>query len=154
MAQPQVISTLSLKRAEIAGYIRECEHKLVRLRAALANVDATIRLFDPEADPGAIRPKRPCRRRTEYFERRELPRLTLDVLRLATGTLAVKEIAFAVMRAKQMPSDDPALLDVVSGRVVMTLRALSKQGHVAKIGTARGARWSISPDLFDIHAAT
>jgi hypothetical protein len=54
MAETHVISTLRTKRAEIGGYIQDPEKKIKRLRANLAHVDATIRLFAPGLDPDAI----------------------------------------------------------------------------------------------------
>ncbi len=84
MSEPHIVSTLRRKRAEIGGCIRDMELQIERQRAALAHIDATIRLFSPDADPEAIPPKRTYRR-TRYFARGELSRLCLDVLRKAQG---------------------------------------------------------------------
>src|ERR1700719_4770744 len=77
MAEPHVISALRLKRAEISGHIHDLEKRIGRQRANLANLDATIKLFSPGANPDAIPPKR-AYRRTRYFARNELSRLTQD----------------------------------------------------------------------------
>jgi hypothetical protein len=58
MADAHVISALRLKRAEISGHIHDLEKRIGRQRANLANLDATIKLFSPGANPDAIPPKR------------------------------------------------------------------------------------------------
>src|SRR3984893_18922548 len=113
MAEPHVVSALRTKRAEISGYIADRERKINRQRAALANVDATIKLFSPGTNPDAIPPKRPYRR-TRYFARNELSRLTQDALRTASGPLTATGIAAAVMQAKGMPSNDVQLKEIVT----------------------------------------
>jgi hypothetical protein len=84
MTNSHVISALRLKRAEISGHIHDLEKRVARQRANLANLDATIKLFSPGMNPDAIPPKR-AYRRTRYFARNELSRLTQDALRTASG---------------------------------------------------------------------
>src|SRR6202035_4643619 len=107
MTDTHVVSALRLKRAEISGHIHDLEKRITRQRANLANLDATIKLFSPGTNPDAIPPKR-AYRRTRYFARNELSRLTQDALRTAPGPLTSAEIAAAVMLAKGMPSGDAA----------------------------------------------
>jgi hypothetical protein len=147
MAETHVLSALRLKRAEISGHIHDLEKKIARQRANLASVDATIRIFSPGENPDAIPPKRPYKRRTRYFAHSELPRLTLDTLRLAATPLAAGDIAAAIMRAKAMPMGDPSLKELMNERVLVVLRGLLKRGEVAKTGTTRGAKWAIVPEL-------
>jgi hypothetical protein len=99
MTEKHVVSALRLKRAEISGHIHDLEKRVARQRANLANLDATIKLFSPSANPDAIPPKR-AYRRTRYFAHNELSRLTQDALRTASGPLTVAEIAGAVMRGE------------------------------------------------------
>jgi hypothetical protein len=58
MADTRVVSALRLKRAEISGHIHDLEKRIARQRANLANLDATIKLFSPGANPDAIPAKR------------------------------------------------------------------------------------------------
>jgi hypothetical protein len=145
MAGPLVISALQIKRAEIAGMIRDLERRLDRQRAALANLDATIRLF-ADVVPEPLRPKR-AYRRNGYFKTNELHRLTLDALRLAPLPVTATDIAYAVMRTKGMNLDDLALGVIVKDRTLATLRGLLKRGDIVKHGMAADARWSITPSL-------
>ncbi len=103
-------------------------------------------MFAPGANPDAT-PKRPYKRRTRYFAHSELPRLTLDTLRLASVPLSAGEITARIMRAKAMPADDQSLKEVLNERILVVLRGLLKRGEVTKTGTTRGAKWAIVPEL-------
>ncbi len=87
MADPHVISALREKRALVAGLIEKLERKLEQHRADLTHIDGVLRLFQPDRDPGEIKPRRTYARRTRYFARNELSRLCMDVLRAADGEL-------------------------------------------------------------------
>jgi len=142
MTNSHVVSTLRLKRAEISGHIHDLEKRIARQRANLANLDATIKLFSPGTNPNAIPPKR-AYRRTRYFPRNELSRLTQDALRTASGPLTSAEIAGAVMQAKGMPSGDAAFKEIVAARTLTVLRRLAKRGAVVKSGASRNAQWAL-----------
>ena len=106
-------------------------------------MDATIKLFSPGTNPDSIPPKRSYRR-TRYFARNELSRLTQDALRTASGPLTSAEIAGAVMRVKGIPPGDAAFKEIVAERVLTVLRRLVKRGTVAKHGTSRDAQWMLA----------
>src|ERR1700731_3973008 len=127
MTNTHLVSALRLKRAEISGHIHDLEKRIARQRANLANLDATIKLFSPGTNPDAIPPKR-AYRRTRYFARNELSRLTQDALRTASGPLTSAEIAAAVMQAKGMPPGDAAFKDIVPDRALTVLHGLTKRG--------------------------
>jgi len=58
MAELHVVSALVVKRGELAGQAQLCHQELQRLAAELGHLDATIRLFAPAYDLGAIRPRK------------------------------------------------------------------------------------------------
>ncbi len=147
MTNSHVISALRRKRAEIGGHVHDLEKRIARQRANLANLDATIKLFSPGTNPDSIPPKRPYRR-TRYFARNELSRLTQDVLRTASGPLRTAEIAAAVMQAKGMPADEAQLKEIVAARALTVLRRLAKRGTVIKHGTSRDAKWMLNVHAF------
>ncbi len=60
MAEPHVVSALVAKRAELAGEIEAAEKRVAKLRADLLHLDATLRLFDAEAEPLASTTVAPC----------------------------------------------------------------------------------------------
>ena len=143
MTNSHVVSALRLKRAEISGHIHDLEKRIARQRANLANLDATIKLFSPGTNPDAIPPKRTYRR-TRYFARNELSRLTQDALRTASGPLTSTEIAAAVMQPKGMPLGDAAFKEIVADRALTVLRRLAKRGTVVKHGTSRDAKSTLT----------
>ena len=146
MTEPHIVSALIRKRAELSGEIRDLERRIARQRIGLANLDATIRLFSPEANPDAIPPKR-RNRRTMYFARNEFSRLTLDALRLAPIPVSSADIAASILRAKNMASDDEAMKVVLNERILSILRKLHKRGAVVKTGVTRNAQWTAVPEL-------
>src|ERR1700731_379842 len=103
--------SIAKRRAEISGHIHDLEKRVARQRTNLANLDATIKLFSPGMNPDAVPPKR-AYRRTRYFARNELSRLTQDALRTASGPLTSAEIAAAIMQAKEMGADDAAFKEI------------------------------------------
>jgi hypothetical protein len=72
-----VLSGLIDKRAELAGKIEFTQTELRNLVIALDNLDATIRLFDPEIDLDDIKPK-PLPARNQAFRGRTLEDRPLD----------------------------------------------------------------------------
>jgi hypothetical protein len=103
MTELHVIGALRNKRAELAGILRQLEQQLVHQRADLANLDATMRLFDPEIRPKDIRPKQP-RTRNVWFRPGECLRLIYNALREATqpvtGPLITLAAAFPLRFTK------------------------------------------------------
>lgn len=77
MAEPHVVSALVAKRAALAGKIATAERRIDQFRAGLIHLDATLRLFDPDAVPEAIPPKHPRPAHADWFARGELSRRIL-----------------------------------------------------------------------------
>jgi len=144
MADPHVISSLHEKRAIVAGLIEKLERKLEQHRADLTHIDGVLRLFQPEYDPASIKPKRSYARRTRYFARNELSRLTMDALRDADGALqTTDEIAGRVIEAKGFDATDAALRGSIRDQVLTLFRSFRKQQMVEQIGLGRGVRWKL-----------
>jgi hypothetical protein len=72
MADPHVISALREKRALVSGLIEKLERKLEQRRADLTHIDGVLRLFQPDRDPGDIKPKRTYARRTLVFRQERI----------------------------------------------------------------------------------
>ena len=104
MGEPHVISSLSNKRAELAGIVSQLERQLGQQQANLAQLDATIRLFDPNVRPGRIRPKQQ-RARSVWFRPGECQRLIYDELRDAAQPMTTRQLAEQIMRVKAMPME-------------------------------------------------
>ena len=69
------VPALKEKRARIAGRIISLKKQIARHQKELANLDATIVLFDPTYRIGSIKPKR-THRRAKLFKLGELGRLS------------------------------------------------------------------------------
>jgi hypothetical protein len=144
MADSHVISALREKRAKVAGCIARLERQLDQHRAGLSHIDGVLRLFEPDRDPEAIKPKRTYARRTRYFARNELSRLTLGALRDANGKLInTDEIANQVLAAKGFDAADAIMRAAVRKQALTILRAYRKRGTVEQTGLGRGVRWKL-----------
>jgi hypothetical protein len=124
MAEPHVVSALKAKRAELAGEIGAAEKQIAQLRADLVHLDATLRLFDPAAEPAAIPARRPYRRR-RWFSDGELPRRILDTLRTSQEPLSASVVTARVMAAKGLDIGDAATLLMIRKGVQSYLRRQS-----------------------------
>jgi hypothetical protein len=145
MADPHVISALREKRALVAGLIEKLERKLEQHRADLTHIDGVLRLFQPDRDPGDIKPKRSYVRRTRYFARNELSRLCMDALRAAAGALlTTDEIAGRIIEAKGFDAADAALRKAIGEQSLALLRSFRKRGIAQQIGLGRGVRWKLA----------
>ena len=105
MADSHVVTALRTKRAELAGEIQAAEKHMAQLRANLVHLDATLRLFDPKAEPEAIPVKRPYRRR-RWFSDGELPRRILDTLRKSPEPLSASDLAGLIVLQKDFAEGD------------------------------------------------
>lgn len=124
MAEPHVVTALRAKHAELAGENQATEKRLAQLRADLVHLDATLRLFDPNAEPGAILARRPYRRKG-WFSDGELPRRILDTLRISPEPLSASAVTASVMTAKRLDTGDAAMLLMIRKGVQSYLRRQS-----------------------------
>ena len=141
MAELHVIGALRNKRAELAGVLRQLEQQLVRQRANLAHVDATMRLFDPDIRPNNIRSKQP-RARNAWFRQGECLRLIYDELREATQPITTRELAERIMRLKAMPAMDDRRRELVQKTLLGSLNRA--RATIARVETAGVVSWQLT----------
>src|SRR3954468_23794664 len=92
------------KRAELAGRIEHARVELDAMLASLAALDATLRLFDPELRPQAIRPRPfPPRRGPEQPVMRV--RDVLGALRETGRPMTTREIAERLLAGRAVGDD-------------------------------------------------
>jgi len=137
------ISALRDRRARLAGEIESIERQAAKLRQDMANIDATLRLFHPSADPSHITPIRP-KWRGVYFRNGERTRLCLEALRDAGGPLKQGAIAEYVMRAKGMDPADRSLRATIVNNVGVSLYRLGKAGTVRKMMEEPDTWWELA----------
>jgi hypothetical protein len=142
--QPVAVNALRNKRASITGEIAMHEREIDRLRADLVHLDATMRLFDPDTDPGGIPALRRYPRRTEWFARGEITQRVREALR-DTEIIWPREIAKAAMVAKGIPETDKAMRKNINARFTRVCYELTRRGQLEKIGHGEGMRWKLAP---------
>jgi hypothetical protein len=143
MADPHVISALRERRAKVAGCIARLERQLDQHRADLSHIDGVLRLFEPDRDPEAIKPKRTYKR-TRYFGRGELSRLCRENLR-DNERLSADDIVTAIIDAKGFNAGDAVLRKSLRIQLLTALRSMRKRGTVEQTGLGRGVRWTLVP---------
>ena len=134
------IPALKEKRASIAGRVISLKKQIARHHKELANLDATIVLFEPTYKIGSIKPKR-LHKRSKLFKLGELGRLCIDTLRRAEGNpLSTRDIVAAVSLAIGQGKASEAVL---RASVRSNLDYLARRGKVEKIGKSIGCKWKL-----------
>ena len=142
--QPNVLHALTRKRAQIAGEIEHTQQRLRKLIIDRDNVDATIRIFNPAIDVGAIRPK-PVPPRHAAF-RGEVTRFIFKAFREAEGLVTSHDLTLSFMKERGLNLDDPELMVIMVKRVRACLRAQKQRGLVrssSMVGSLQG--WELVP---------
>lgn len=133
---------LHRKRARLAGEIEVAERRLAKQREVLAQVDAVIRLYEPQRNPELIPAIRPCGR-CLFFRHGEQMRLCRDALREAGQPIKARAVAEYAMAAKGLPADDWRVRDVIIEQVRIALRRLERKGAVRRIIRTPDTWWEL-----------
>jgi hypothetical protein len=110
----------------LAGEVEHHRRELNRLSDALSHVDATIPLFDPSCELGAL-PARQRGSRHQWFGPGACQRLVLEVLRDAVEPLSSRALAQEVAARKGL-EDRRDVLAVVQKTASAVLRRLVAKG--------------------------
>jgi len=140
------LSGLVAKRAEISGEIETLQVRLREALIALEALDATIRLFDPEYNIEAIRPK-PMPAIHKAFPG-DMLRLVLSLLREAKGPVSTKEITLHVMVARGIDTNNKNDFRLFRQRVGSMLRHHRANGLLRSVPGPDGLTllWDIGPN--------
>jgi hypothetical protein len=120
MADPHVISALRNKRAELSGELIAAEKRILQLRDDVANLDRTIRVFDPTAEPHTIQPIL-RRRKSTLIPRGQCSRAVLDMLRHADDPMTAREIATQLAARYRLNTYDTDAMNALIGKLRNTL---------------------------------
>jgi hypothetical protein len=131
MEHEHALSALLRKRGEIAGRIEATQATMRELVSDLDAVDATIRLFDPDADLGMIKTK-PVPPRYQAF-RGEMQRHCLNALRIASKPITSLDIALKACEARGINPNDPRAVVLIRKRVSAALYKLGERGVARSI---------------------
>jgi hypothetical protein len=146
MGQSFVISGLREKRAELAGILADLERRAAQCRHDLVHLDATLRMFAPDHDPAALRPKQVVAPRSIYFQMGEVTKRIRDALREATEPLSAEAIAVTTMQDKGLDASDSKLRADFIRRILWALKRLATQGKVERVGAGLGVRWRLTSE--------
>jgi hypothetical protein len=143
MAQSPVIYALVAKRGEVGGTIAELEERTRQARADLAHIDATLRLFDPDAIPQQIRDKRPARGRSGLFANGEISRRVRTALRDASKPISAEALVRQTIADKGLDPEDKPMCQAMIRSFLWALHRMQTAGTVQRLGKGLGARWSL-----------
>lgn len=100
MADFHVISALSCKRGEILGSIKYYKQLISSLDKDLANIDATIKIFEPDYKFGSE--KIVNKHRNRFFNNGEAKVLVLEVLKNSNLPISTDKIANIIATNKNL----------------------------------------------------
>lgn len=129
--RPNTVAGLVEKRAELAARVKFTQAELHKLVCDLDHVDATIRLFDPDADISRVK-RYPTKHRAF---KGEMTRFVLASLRQATAPVTSLEITQAMIAARGLQADDGTVV-LMRKRVGACLTALKAKGMVQEVPQA------------------
>lgn len=132
MGSPNTVSGLIRKRSEIAGQIEHHQDALRQLIIDLDHLDATLRLFSPDIELEAIKPKRP--RPKHAAERGELSKIILGALRQSEAGLDLRELTKRVLAERRIDPSDKALAQLIQKRVGGCLNHYRSKGLIESDG--------------------
>ncbi len=130
MGHTYALSGLVSKRAEMAGLIEHHQKEIERLRQGIYQLDATIRIFDPNYRIRSIKTKE-YRRYSRIFKKGECYRLCLDALRRAGQVMSTTLITEIIMHKKELPPEQQA---TVTDSVNNALRFAERREIVRRVG--------------------
>lgn len=137
MAEPQIVTTLSNKRDELERIIGSYERAIEAARRDLAHVNATLQLFERDGVPNAY----PSRMNlVRVFRRGEIFSICKAALAQAPSGMDTRELALAVLRAKEMDEGDAVLRKALAWSIINIMRVEHRRGKVADAGMRRGVR--------------
>jgi hypothetical protein len=143
MADPHIISALSRKRAEIAGVVADLERQIAGQRALLAHLDATLRIFDPDAKPEAIPPRRVAHT-TGRFATGDISGACMTAIRESAAPVSSRDIAQRLMASYGLDAKDSKLRRDVQASVRNALMGYRRRGVLESVGSGWDTRWRLA----------
>ena len=138
------INGLLRKRAELAGEIDFLHSKVQEKLIQLDNLDASLRIFQPDIKLEQMKPK-PIPPRASAMPG-EMTRAVITVLRRTSEPLTSIEIADRVMDLRCMNKNDQSLVRTIRKRVMQCVRNNRNKGILNSTYLAgRHILWEIVP---------
>jgi hypothetical protein len=136
----QATHTLEQLHAELGGKILDNKKEADRLRQAMVNVEAVLKLLDPDHNLRTIAVRR--RKPNLWFKRGTVWRAVLDILRQAEGPLTISEIASQMLLVKRIENPPRSAVENLEGAIRAALKGHDDHA-VAVIGNEMPVRWAL-----------
>ncbi len=137
------MNALRRKHAMLLGQIEAAERAIEPLRAKFVLADATMLLFEPDAEPILIPGVRPIKR-CQWFKHGEQKRLCVRALREADAPRTTTQVARYVMAAKKLPEDGLPSLGVIRRQVRIVMCRMEKLRAIRRIVEAPDTWWELA----------
>ena len=135
------LKTLTQLHAELGGKIDGNRRAGDKLRAQMVQVEAVIKMLEPDFSVKGISAKR-RNVGNPWFKRGTLYRAVLDVLRDAPAPLTAAQICNAVLEGKE-PQATHRQATVLQNAILSALR--NRQGKsIERVGEGLPARWKLA----------
>ncbi len=132
MAETHVISALTKKRAELRGDIIHYKSLIASLDKDLSNIDATIRIFEPDYNFGNTKPTN--KHRNKFFETGEAKVLILDTLRELDKPTKTDDLAHIIATKKSLEFSSEREQRPFNKSIINVLGTLENNNLVERIG--------------------
>jgi hypothetical protein len=131
MADSHVISALSTKRGEILGSIKHYKQLISSLDKDLANIDATIKIFEPDYKFGSE--KIVNKHRNKFFNNGEAKVLVLEVLKNSDIPLSTDKISDIIVTNKNLSFENKTDKSNFQKSVLLALNTCLSNNIVEKV---------------------
>ena len=131
MADSHVISALSTKRGEILGSIKHYKQIISSLDKDLANIDATIKIFEPNYKFGSE--KIVNKHRNRFFNNGEAKVLVLEVLKNSNLPISTDKIADIIATNKNLSFENKTDKSNFQKSILLALNTCLSNSIVEKV---------------------
>lgn len=131
MADTHVISALSTKRGEILGSIKHYKQIISSLDKDLTNIDATIKIFEPDYKFGSE--KIVNKHRNRFFNKGEAKVLVLEVLKNSNLALSTDKISDIIAANKNLSFENKADKSNFQKSILLALNTCLSNSLVEKV---------------------
>ncbi len=140
--RPNTISGLQAKRKELATLHNKLIKEAKQVLCDIDHLDASIRLFDPDADIERIRLNRYATK--HRAPKGQMKRFVLGQFREADQPLSSRDITQAWIKDRGLEPDESTFV-ILRQRVGACINTLKAQGFVQEVGHTDGYKvWSLT----------
>ncbi len=143
MTDTHVVSALKAKRIQVASLIESLQGQIRQATIDLDHVEASLRLFDPDVDLAALSPRKVAP--VLYDHKGDTGRVILDTLRETMRPLSTAQVCEAIMKARNLDTNDRALCRMMMKRTTANLKHWqAKRGLIRSMpGPGQQLLWEV-----------